>query len=88
MAEGGRSLSCRLSRYFKTRRQPSSSLQTKLDFYITPYNTCLDYKASMEFEDEQEQARRKRIANKDLSQHWNLMADFVLNLEKDVFRRS
>ena len=68
------------------------NLQEKLDFYITPYNTSLNFNRFMEFNDEKEkEIAKQRILKynpKTLSEQWRFMADFILNEHHNVFRRS
>lgn len=52
---------------------PNESLQEKMDYFITPYNTSLMYKKYMEFEDEEKGLQRKRLSQKELSDEWKLV---------------
>ena len=63
--------------------QNQSELQNKVDYFITPYNTWLDFKKSMQFEDKRSSCTNlDDIANKD----WKLISNFILNTEKKDFR--
>lgn len=58
---------------------PKKPLQDKIDFFITPYNKGIALRRHMEFED-----KKKRST----SVEWKVMADFILNENISVFRKS
>lgn len=65
--------------------QEKSGLQNKIDYYITPYNKTQNFKPSMEFEDKSKHCRNlSEKAQKD----WKILSNFILNSEKQDFRRN
>ena len=63
--------------------QNQSNLQNKVDFFITPYNTWLDFKKSMQFGDKLTTWRNlDDIAKKD----WKIISNFILKSDKKDFR--
>ncbi|CAI2365930.1 unnamed protein product [Moneuplotes crassus] len=67
---------------------PEEGLQEKLDYFITPYNTSLIYKKFMEFDEEEKHRKMIRVAKRNVSEEWQLISDFILNLRPDVFKKS
>ena len=58
---------------------PKKPLQDKIDYFITPYNKGIALQRHMEFDD-----KKKRST----SVEWKLMANFILNENLSVFRKS
>ncbi|CAI2359424.1 unnamed protein product [Moneuplotes crassus] len=66
----------------------NKKLQEKLDLMITPYNSGLIYKRHMEFLDHPTQYYAEYDHTARSSSEWKLLSNFVLNEDKDTFRKA
>ena len=63
-----------------------------MDYYITPYNTSLNFHRFMDFEEEndkeKDRQKRRKFQPMSVCDNWKFMADFILNENQTVFRKS
>jgi len=63
-------------------------LQSKVDYFISPYNKTLHYNKSMEFEDQHKMIQEVQSSEDPSNKKWKKMMEFIVNQEQKVFRHS
>ena len=63
-------------------------LQSKVDYFISPYNKTLHCNKSMEFEDQHKMIQEAQSSEDPSNKKWKKMMEFIVNQEQKVFRHS